>query len=257
MVIFSSGVLAQDSPVDIIDIDDQHGEGYTREVSANGSSIYHWTLFNNDPQNYTYDITIQTDNSNSDWSLQLNPSTTISLIPGDTESITLSIFSPAGKTKGSTKVTLTFIIELNGNPLRRELRETFTSLEPVDEGEEKLVFNMFENPFPDTFLDNIWGVFLLTVLIWLGISFLLILILDPCVKAVTKKTKTQVDDIILRIIRKPLLVLVFFYGVVSSLRILEKQIPKVLIDLHTNYSRIYLFITVNYWLKKLPPISIT
>ena len=112
LVIFTPGVLAQDSPVDIIDIDDQHGDGYTREVSSNGSSIYHWTLFNDDPQNYTYDITIQTNNSNTDWSIQLNPTTTISLSPGGTESITLTVFSPAGKTRGSTEVTLTFIIQL-------------------------------------------------------------------------------------------------------------------------------------------------
>ena len=139
IAIFTPGVLAQESPVDIIDIDDQHGEGYTREVSANGSSIYHWTLFNDDSRNYTYEVTIQTDNSNSDWSFQLNPATTISLFPGDTESVTLSVFSPAGKTKGSTKVTLTFNIQRNGEIIHREERVALTALEPVDEGEEKLI----------------------------------------------------------------------------------------------------------------------
>ncbi len=66
-------------------------------------------------------------------------------------------------------------------------------------------------------------------MIWLLVSLLIVFIMDPFVKAFTKKTKTEVDDIILRIIRTPILVLVFFYGVVSSLRILEKEIPEILI----------------------------
>jgi small-conductance mechanosensitive channel len=65
---------------------------------------------------------------------------------------------------------------------------------------------------------------------WLIISLIIIVILDPFVKAFTKKTKTEVDDIILRIIRTPLLVLVFFYGVVNSLRILDEYIPESVLD---------------------------
>ena len=87
----------------------------------------------------------------------------------------------------------------------------------------------FDNPLSSP-LDNEWGVFLLTVLVWLGISILLIIILDPVVKAFTKKTKTEVDDIVLRIIRTPMLVLVFLYGVVSSLRILDDHIPQSILD---------------------------
>jgi small-conductance mechanosensitive channel len=248
MVILSPGVLAQESLVDIIDIDDKHGEGYSREISAGESSIYNWTLFNYDKRNLSSNVSIQIKNSNNDWTVQLNPQGLISLSPGDAKFVSLTVSPPPGKTEGSTKVTLTFTIMRQGANISNEQRVTVTSLEPL--GEEKLVFNWFENPLPAP-LDNIWGVFLFTVLIWFGISLLLILILDPCVKAATKRTKTEVDDIILRIIRKPLLVLVFFYGVVSSLKILEEQIPEVLINVLNSLYGVVAVLIIFYVAYKL------
>jgi small-conductance mechanosensitive channel len=224
-IIFAPTVNAESDYVNVLDIDQY---GYSKIVSSGENTTFNWTLENIDPYNRPLFINISVSKLKNGWSASLEPAGMISLpAEGEVEHVQLTIIAP-NKDEGSEKIMLTFTIEADGAPIYWNTRNASVSL-TAPEPEKDTVMGLFKNPLPAP-LDNIWGVFLFTVLIWLGISLLLILILDPCVKAVTKKTKTQVDDIILRIIRKPLLVLVFFYGVVSSLRILEKQIPKVLID---------------------------
>jgi small-conductance mechanosensitive channel len=210
-----------------VEIVDTEVDGiYAKRVAPGNPATYLWTLENLD--DLTYNVTIDTDNSNSDWSIGLAPGNQITLISyKDSQTVTLTVTPPTGKDKGSTNVTLTFTTRnMNGDIIQTpEKRYTLTSLEPLEKEEEKRVMGWFDNPLPDP-LDNEWGVFLLTILVWLGISILIIIILDPFVKALTKKTKTEVDDIVLRIIRTPVLVLVFLYGVVNSLRILDEHIPE-------------------------------
>jgi small-conductance mechanosensitive channel len=223
LTFFASFVYADD-PIKIIDWDE-----YTKEVSAGQTATYNWTLENEDTAK-TYEVSLNIiSNSDSDWSVQMDPDTPITITPTNTSTVSLMVTAPSNVSKGSTIVRLKFIIRHNGNVVQWGEWNTTSSIPYIPKPEKEKVLDWFENPLPSP-LDNEWGIFLLTVLIWLGFSFLLILILDPCVKAATKKTKTEVDDIILRIIRTPLLVLVFFYGVVSSLIILEDHIPKVVID---------------------------
>jgi small-conductance mechanosensitive channel len=218
-----------DSDVVLIRDTDELG-GYSRQISSGESTTYNWTLRNEDPYDAVYNVTIDISNSNSDWTASVVPDALFTIQPTDYQMVTLTVTAPSNRNDGKTNVTLIFtIIGPNGSKIQEEERHTLTSLTPIVTVEEKKVMDLFENPLPAP-LDNEFGIFLLTVLVWLGISVLLIVIMDPFVKALTKKTKTQVDDIILRIIRTPVLVLVFFYGVVSSLRILDEHIPKVAID---------------------------
>ena len=224
LTIFASFVGANPDAVAIIDIDD-----YSKEVSAVEAATYNWTLYNIDENNITYDVSISISISDSDWGVMLDPDVTIALSQWEARTVTLTVTAPSDKKEGSTDVILTFIIERNGAVIHYEKRNTTTSLPVIVEPEKEKVIGLFENPLPSP-LDNEWGRFLLTVLIWFIFSIILVFLLDPVVKSFTKKTKTEIDDIILRIIRTPLLVLVFFYGLVSSLIILEDHIPKVVID---------------------------
>ncbi len=229
LTLFASIVNAETDAVEIVNVDEELS--YSREVSAGETSTFNWSLINIYEGNKTINITISITNSNSDWSVSLEPDSLITLSQKwDAKTVILTITAPSNKAKGSTNVTLEFKFWLNNDKIQRsEKRYAFTSLTEIAKPEEEKVIGLFENPLPSP-LDNEGGIFLLTVLFWLIVSIVLILILDPCVKAATKRTKTEVDDIILRIIRTPLLVLVFFYGVVSSLIILEDHIPDVVID---------------------------
>ncbi|UCF07846.1 MAG: mechanosensitive ion channel [Thermoplasmata archaeon] len=226
---------------------------YTKRVSPGKDATYNWTLINTDEDNQTYEVTINIKNSDSDWSVVLSPGTQITLSSyKDTETVTLTVTPPSNRDEGSTNVTLTFITRnANGDVAQpSEARYTFTTLSPIEKPEEKKVLGLFENPLPSP-LDKEIGIFILTVLVWLGFSLLLILILDPFVKAFTKRTKTEIDDIILRIIRTPLLVLVFFYGFVSSLVILEDFIPSSILDVVNSLYNVIAVLIIFYVAYKL------
>ncbi len=99
---------------------------------------------------------------------------------------------------------------------------------PEEPDEEKHGIDLlgFHVEFPESlgFLDNNYGRFLVQFLIWLIIAIIVILILDPVIRKATEKTETKIDDIILDIIRRPILILIVLYGVVVSLEELELPI---------------------------------
>ncbi len=65
--------------------------------------------------------------------------------------------------------------------------------------------------------ENNWvGQFIITVIFWLGIGLLTVFIIAPIIRKITERTKTQVDDIIWKIIRVPIIVLLFIYGFVAA-----------------------------------------
>jgi small-conductance mechanosensitive channel len=218
---------AESDYVKVLDIDQS---GYSKVVKSGGNTTFNWTLENIDEDfKRPLFVNITVSKITKSWSASLEPSTMITLpTPGDVEYFQLTVIAP-NKNEGEAKVTLIFTVEADGKPISWEMRNASISL-TAPEAEKTKIMDLFENPLPAP-LDNVWGVFLLTLGVWLIISLVIIIILDPFVKAFTKKTKTEVDDIILRIIRKPLLVLVFFYGVVNSLRILDEFIPEAILDI--------------------------
>ncbi len=91
------------------------------------------------------------------------------------------------------------------------------------------ILGLFDNPFPEPFNDN-YATFLISVGLWAVIAVVFMYVIDPIVGLFTKKTKTDVDDRILAIVRKPIFILVIIYGLVSSFSILplsEKDIGSV------------------------------
>ncbi len=79
----------------------------------------------------------------------------------------------------------------------------------------------FEFPEQLDILDNNYGRFLVKFILWVMIAFLVLIILDPIIRRMTEKTTTKIDDIVLEIIRRPVLILIILYGMVASLRELE------------------------------------
>jgi small-conductance mechanosensitive channel len=217
---------AESDYVKILDIDED--VDYTKVVSSGENTTFLWTLENIDSYNRPLNVTISIVKSSDQWTATIEPTGQISLpSEGAVENVRLTVRAP-NRNEGSVKVILTFTVETDGAPISWETRNATTSL-TAPEPDKTRVMDLFDNPLPEP-LDKEWGVFLLTIVMWFIISIIIIIILDPFVKAFTKKTKTEIDDIILRIIRTPLLVLVFFFGFVDSLRILEDHIPEVILD---------------------------
>ncbi len=241
LIMLPSIVSAESKYVEIIDID---MDGYSEVVSPGEEIIYDWTLENIDPYNRSLNVNISILNTNTDWTVHLDPDFTITLdSKGDVKPVRLTVTAPSDEDKDSTKITLTFTVWRNGTLMQWEKRTTVTSLTELEL--DKKVIGFFTNPLPSP-LDNEWGVFLLTVLIWFIFSIILVFLLGPLVKSFTKKTKTKIDDIILKIIRTPIFVLVFFYGLIDSLNILEEHIHSMVYDIFNGIYGIALILILFY-----------
>jgi len=112
------------------------------------------------------------------------------------------------------------------------------------------VLGYFDNPLPSP-LDNEWGVFLLDVIIWLAIAFSIAYIMDGVAWAFTRKTTSMLDDIILGIVRTPILALVFLYGVVNSMDALHMHMPVDLRDMVMSIYGVVVTLVIFYLAYKL------
>lgn len=91
---------------------------------------------------------------------------------------------------------------------------TNATVEPTGPGK---VLDRFDNPLPAP-LDGEWGVFLLNVVAWVLIGLAAALALNPTIHALTKRTKTNIDDHIVRIITVPTFILIAVRGAVQSVQ---------------------------------------
>jgi small-conductance mechanosensitive channel len=75
-------------------------------------------------------------------------------------------------------------------------------------------------PPPLDGLDPIFATFLITALAWIGICFLAYLVLTYVLKAITRRLAGEVEDILLGILRKPIIILLISFGLVNTLETL-------------------------------------
>jgi small-conductance mechanosensitive channel len=127
---------------------------------------------------------------------------------------------------------LQFIFRIGGNDTSEYYfvkSDEISFIEKAERDEEIKGFDFFAWHFdlPEA-LDNDFGRFLITMMMWVLVGMLAVFILDPIVHAFVKKSETQIDDIILSIIRKPVLILIILYGLVNSLE--QLHLPDFVMD---------------------------
>ena len=82
------------------------------------------------------------------------------------------------------------------------------------------LFDMFEVDLPD-YLDNQWAEFLILLVVWMVIGLLVMLAIRMMTRLTLRTDKSDVDDKVVQVISGPVLLLVFGYGVIESLRVLD------------------------------------
>jgi small-conductance mechanosensitive channel len=82
------------------------------------------------------------------------------------------------------------------------------------------IFDTFEVDLPD-YLNNQWAEFLILLVIWLLIGILVILAIRMLTSLTIKTEKTDVDDKVLKVISSPSLLMIFGYGAIQSLKVLD------------------------------------
>ncbi len=99
------------------------------------------------------------------------------------------------------------------------------------------LFGFWDVPTPGYFDDQYWH-FIYLLIIWLILGLSVVLVVRPIVRRLTSRTKTDIDDHILKIIDTPIVVFIFFYGLVQSLNVLESMPDW----LHRNVLDVYTFV---------------
>lgn len=165
-------------------------------------------------------------------------------------SVTVLVVAPSETDQTRLNLTVTFTVLQDGAVILFEERYAETHIYAAPPATQKKVLGAVSNPLPAP-LDGDVGVFILDILLWLLISVTVFVLLDPFIKAFTTRTKTEVDDIVLKIIRTPLLLLLFTYGAVISLKDLDRYLPYVLIDWADRIWGIVFWLAILYIAYKL------
>ena len=244
MLIPIAAMSAGATSVEVLRIDD-----YGKAVAPGGTATFNWTLRNIDElsKNLTVETHVPTVEG---WNATISPTDAL-LMHGEAVTFTLTVIAPEGAT-GSVWFTVTFSVTQEGALLEStsETAEVEIPLEGEEGDTGGEVFGWFENPLPPP-LDNDYGVFLLDVLIWIGISGLALIIMDPVVKWATRRSRTKIDDKILAIIRTPIITLIFLYGAIVSLKVISGLLGTQIIDLLERIYNVVVWIIIFYVAYKL------
>ena len=241
-LILGTGSAVEMEFVQVLSIDD-----YSKEVTAGSSTTYNWTIINVDSgANLT--VVVSASISGKGWTCEVD-STPITLVPDALDTITVTVTAPLESGAEDANLTVQLrvyegihLVQVSSVGADTTLIGAFASANKV--------LGLFENPLPSP-LDNEWGVFLLDIIIWLAIAYSIAYTMNGVAWAFTRKTATMIDDIILSIIRTPVLVLVFVYGVAHSLDALHTHIPIDLRDIIMSVYGVIVVLVVFYLAYKL------
>lgn len=196
----------------------------SQECPAGESINYEWFVYNGDNVTYLLELS-RSPASGTGWDSEF-AQTIFVLAPGESVFINLTV-SASDEVSSKTayqNVTLQFTdlgnLSVPGTTITSTIHtDMIPAWGVIAPGKNKL-FGRFDNPLPSP-LDGNYVTFVLNIGIWAAIALFLAFVLDPAVHLFTKKTKTDLDDRVLKILRKPIFALVIIYGMVSSFSILQ------------------------------------
>ncbi len=203
-----------------------------QEVNAGDSVVYQWFIYNGYNTSLLLQVTTDVP-SGPGWTSEFNIPIAV-MYPGTSTYVNLTV--KASKDVDTTFANQTVFFsytDLNNSAFSRlDISNARTDMIPtwgaIAPGKNKLL-GQYENPLPAPF-DNNYGTFALNVGIWAAIALLLAFVIGPAVKLLTQRSKADLDDRILKMIHKPIFVLVIVFGLVNSLVILpltERDVAKV------------------------------
>ncbi len=168
--------------------------------------------------------------------------------PGQSFTFTVTFSASRNVKTFDTEFVVNFTSTRMDDPSQVESYSDTVSLEVVSmfgvTTGENLILKRFENPFPPPFDTNLWS-FIFSVLIWLGIAVIFYFVVDPLAHLLTRRTESELDDILLRILRLPVFVLIVLIGTVSSIEILDLP-GDVIANIETTYQ--IMFVLLGAWI---------
>ena len=210
--------LVQASPI-IGDIDN-----YSKTSGGEGVQ-FTWTFYN--PDNRTYRIEVNYTIPQG-WSLEASDAS-FDLENGDSYSFYLKLKPGSDAKNGDFSVTFR---EIPYNNPTNVSKATYRGHIDYNPHIEIRSLTFFEEVLKDNFgieIKDKTTAFFVNFLLWVGVGLLLLFVMDPILKKAAKKTETEIDDMLLEIIRGPVLIFLAAYGFASSIYILSPSLGMVLL----------------------------
>ncbi len=207
--LISSHVSGRD--VRLIEVDE-----YEKDVEMGERGQFSWTVYNSNISR-DYSVRVSVDGF-GDWEKTLSERNFVLNDDIRHRTITLDVMVPEfpQKEQRSGDVTFTFT-RLDNEEVYEETRTATIFVEGMLPAEDaNTIVGGFSNPLPGQ-LNNQYGALGLNLLIWAGIAAVIYFLVSPIVHKFTKKTKTNLDEILVTMIRKPVSILVFLYGIIHSI----------------------------------------
>ena len=202
----------------------QVDQSYSKTVEYHASTSYNWIVYNGG--NTTYLITVRTaadpDVPVSTYSAAVSDDFFL-LAPGASRTVNLTVTGKEVFAPTDVGVDVIFnFASVDSNETQSFTEHTSSHLLPIggETDSKNKLLGFFNTPLPYPYNQNMYT-FFVNIALWIIISVIIVFILDPVVHHYTKKTKTQADDKFLEIVRKPIFFIIFIFGAISSLEILN------------------------------------
>lgn len=200
-----------------LEVGDHH-----QEINAGKSVSYQWFIYNGYNDSYLMQVTTDLP-SGPGWSSEFDKTVAV-IAPGESLFVNLTVKASGDVDSRYANQTIYFTLtNLNLTTfILSEIGGAHSKMIPVwgsiAPGKNRLL-GQFENPLPAPLDDN-YVTFLLNIGIWAAIALFLAYVIGPAMRVFTKRTKTDLDDRLLKILHRPIFLLVIVFGVVSSFTIL-------------------------------------
>jgi len=181
---------------------------------------FKWILFNNGTSTYTVVFGVEDISGGKQWKIPVTKQAKV-LYPGDWAEIDYTVYSPKDW-RGDDLATFNFvfIFEDMATGTYSYVNITKTLDIEVDLQTWDATELLSDFPFPD-FMHTSWVYFSLMALFWIIVVVLILFVFDPVLREVTTKSMTEIDEMILEIVRGPILWLIIGFAIVSTLELLH------------------------------------
>ncbi|MDG6217853.1 MAG: mechanosensitive ion channel [Candidatus Thermoplasmatota archaeon] len=210
---------------------------YSKNVETGKSDQFDWVVYRNDSSSYVVSVTVS---GFEKWSQQISPAYFVLDDQQPYQIVTLLFDVPLYPelSQRDAKIIFTFRV-INSSSFFTITKNVAVDVSGITYSDhENFILNYFENQLPSPF-NTSYGTLLINILIWVAIAWFSYFIIRRFILVFTEKTKTKFDDILIEIIRRPIIILIIIYGIISS--ILQLNIN---IGVRTNIYQIYSFIVV-------------
>ncbi len=220
LVLAAIAPTVQASGVNVFDVDENN---YTSSIDASQHVTFEWVVFNNDSSPFLLKVNVTGLNTN-DISPTFEQNFT-AVYPGEAPTVKLTLVP--NPDLGATDVSFPVVFEFTQ---MNDPTQTITVTKQVSlhidstygtKAGQNMIFGVWQNNLPAPF-DSNYGAFLVTLLGWIAIALVVMFGVAPLIHFSTRKTESDLDDILLRILRYPVFIFIVTYGiVVNSLEILN------------------------------------